>query len=387
MKIAVYVSKALYPPENGEVVSGHVQVALKTYEALSMQEHDVTLITTKAPAGYKLPSFINSEKAKIKFVASGTREWPNHKRINLLGTIRFLSELRKLLIEENYNVLHFVGSNKNAYLLTLLKVLKVKGKTIITFSNYRKIRNPLFCLFIRKLLIRNIDVFITSTQFLKDRLEETGFRSVHVNRPGILKKDTQAKQINKLHPKSEGLVLFWRDAEYSNGVDICIKVFGKLSSEFKKIDFVFAVRPKHTFEGKLKEVDKRYKNIHLLLYPYKRGITIEKLLASSICVVMPFRKLSLNPQMALLETLAAGKSLITTNIESNSELIDNEKDIIFIKKDNVEETYNAVRSLLNNRSKAEKMGKRAQSQVLSRWNWDKFGETLKNIYKSEGLTG
>ena len=381
MNIAIYLSKAMYLPENEGVGSGHVQIALKTAEVLSNLGHNITLITTTAPKGYKIPASIRSDKLALKLVTSGTKDWPKHRKINLLRAPKLFLELKKFLSQKQYDVLHFFGSNKSAYLLAFLKVMGVRGKTILTFTNYSYINNIIHKFFLKRILINYIDYSIASTYYVKQKLERFGFKLVYVNRPGLLNLNSQMQTSPiKIRPEAEDLVLFWRDAEYSNGVDICIEAYKRLSKEFEKVDFVFAVRPKHSFEKRLLEIDKQYKNIHLLLYPYSNGITIEKLLASSSCVVMPFRKLSLNPQMVLLETLSAGKPLVTTKVESNGELVDNSEAIYFVESENVDETYSAIKFLLKNKTLAKKMGEKAKIEVSRKWNWQEYAERLKDIY-------
>ncbi len=385
MKIAVYVSKAMYPREAEGVVSGHVQIALRTAEILAKQGHNVTVITTKAPEGYGIPGFMDSNRVRLQFVTSGTQEWPKHKKIDLLKAPRHFRELRKLLSRERYDALHFFGSTKVAYLLAVLKVLGVEGESVVTFINYRAPGNMIHRLLGRWILVKGISCCITSTCYVKRNLERCGFRSVFVNRPGLAKlKRGGGRERLRMRPEAQDLVLFWRDAEYSNGVDICMEAFRRLSKEFAKADFVFAVRPRHTFEEKLAEMDRQYENIHLLLYPYRNGVTIAKLLASSTCVVMPFRKLSLNPQMALLETLWAGKALVTTRIESNEELVDDQQSIYFVESENVDQTYSAIKLLLEDRDRANRMGEKGRSEVLRKWNWERYREKLRDIYAGLG---
>ena len=120
--------------------------------------------------------------------------------------------------------------------------------------------------------------------------------------------------------KKKNRVIFWRDPSYENGFDIIEKIFLELSPKFKNLTFTLALRPHYDNildYNKFTGID----NIEIYEFPYKNNITIKQLLGESLIAVLPFKNLSTNPQLAVLETMQAGVPLFTTNIEANSDLI------------------------------------------------------------------
>lgn len=73
---------------------------------------------------------------------------------------------------------------------------------------------------------------------------------------------------------------------------------------------------------------------------------MEDLLTLATVVVLPFRKLSINPQLVVLETLASGTPLVTTSIELNREIIRHRKTGILVSL-SVNEIATALRELLS----------------------------------------
>jgi len=366
MKIAIYVSDAQYPPEGDDIVSGHVQVPLKTAELLLKHGHEVTLITTEAPPNYRIPPIISFDRLEIKTV----RKVPT-----------YFYDLRNVIRQNDFNLLHFFGMNKTAYLLGLIKASGIRTKALMTLINYVKPQNRVKS-FVERKVFDYIDHFVVLTEYTKESLMNSGFGRVSVTFPGVLKQHAcnQTHSI-KIRPEATDLVLFWRTASFDNGVDVCIEAFKKLSKKFEMADFVFAVRAQHQFKGEFSELVKKYKNIHLFQHPYEEGVTILELLNSASCVVLPFRKLSMNPQLTVLETLFTGAPLVTTPVESNRELIEDREAVYFVEPSNVQQTYSAVKYLLENKAKARKMGEKAKSEVAKKWNWQVYEKELIDVYE------
>lgn len=381
MKAAIYVTRGLYHADRKLPISGHAQAALKTAELLVGRGHQVTLITTHAAPSYRIPlDPTAASRVQVRTVKQGTKEWPN-RSIDLLGSLRSFGELGALLRPSDFDLVHFFGVNRTAYLLGLLKMTGVKVPSLMTMVNYRRPRN-FFYRSIESFTFPRIDCFVALTEYTKERLLETVIGHVYLTRPGILGAFSHAHgDPIRMRPNATDLVLFWRDAEFSNGVDVCMNAFERLSGEFPSADFVFAVRPAHRFEEQLRRLSKLYRNIHLLVFPYARGITMPKLLNSASCVVLPFRSLSCNPQLACLETILSGSYLITTPIQSNSELVDDARSVCFVEPSSVEAVYLAVKYVLEHKEEARELAGQARSQAASKWNWPGYEESLMHVYR------
>lgn len=387
MKVGIYVSAAKYPAEIFDSVSGHAQLALFTANILAKYGYEVTLITNKAPLGYYLPP-IASRRICVKTVTGAFEKYPEQK-FRLSKVYSMFSQLRRLISSSDFDVIHFFGVHKASYLLGLLKATtRVFPITFMTFATFNASKLALRNLLTTKLL-KNIDVLVTLTNYTKAKVLQSGLGSVvdeskvMVIQPGIGKQFGVDK--SKPFPLNSGrYVLFWRNANRENGADLCAEVFKQLSSEYSDTDFIFAVRPGGEYE-KLLRISETHKNIQLLRYPYKANITITDLLASATVVVLPFRKLSINPQFAILETLASGAPLITTPVESNREIIKHRETGILVSP-TVNDIATAIRGLLNNPSFAREIGLNAKYRVQEEWNWEKYAEKLMSLYENAKTT-
>lgn len=125
MKIGIFVTEAKYPVNTPSTISGHVQVPLFTANILEKLGHSVVLITNKAPAGYQVPSIVSKKlSAKTVDVVSVSKKWPD-QGLQLLKVPLFIYELRKLIVSLDFDVIHFFGTNRAAYLLGLFKAISL----------------------------------------------------------------------------------------------------------------------------------------------------------------------------------------------------------------------------------------------------------------------
>ena len=375
-KIGIIVSEAKYPTNKLTTISAHVQVAVFTANILEKNNYDVTLITNKAPKEYRLP-FIASKNLKVENILENIlKKWPK-KGIYWLKVALFIHQLWRIMPQ--FDILHFFGTNKTALLVGLIKIIRI-SKTIlfITLHNFKLPRYFLLRLLIRKIL-RKIDCIITLTSYTKLQLVQCGLEenSIIVMRPGIQNRivGKENATISKFKP----FVLFWRNADWENGADICFGAFKQLNSKYPHINFVFAIRPGCYYDDELLKISRTHKNINVLFYPYPNNIRIVDLLTFAKIAVLPFRKLSINPQFAILETLATGTPLITSNIESNNEIVQNRKTSILIPP-KIDEVVRAVKELLDNPYLAKDMSRVAKNTVQSEWNWKKYERRLINMY-------
>ncbi len=376
MKIGIYVSDAKYPPEGDDIVSGHVQVPLKTAELLLKHGHEVTIITTEAPPNYRIPPIISFDGLEIETVRKIKSDSVDPLRVST-----HFYDLRNLIRQRDFDLLHFFGVNKTAYLLGLIKASGIRTKALVTLINYTESHSRIRSLIEQK-LFGHIDHFLVLTEYTKEKFMNSGFEKVSVTFPGVLKQRACDQNHSiKVRPEATDLVLFWRTASLDNGVDVCIEAFKKLSHQFELADLVFAVRAQHQFKAQFSELVRKYENIHLFHHPYQEGVTILGLLNCASCVVLPFRKLTMNPQLAVLETLAMGAPLVTTPVESNRELTKGREAVSFVEPSNVQQTYLAVKYLLENKAQARKMGEKAQSEVAKKWNWQVYEKKLIEVYE------
>lgn len=175
-------------------------------------------------------------------------------------------------------------------------------------------------------------------------------------------------------------VLFWRDPSKENGADICIQVYKQLAPKFPNVSFDFALRPHWDPVKGIEELCDKYPNVNLHHFPYKHNITLPKLLAESICILLPFRSLSTHPQFSIMESMVSGKAVVTTLLDSNMELINSGINGYLVPSDDIKATKKAVEELLINPKYAIKIGLRASKHIKNYWNWEEYTSKLINLY-------
>jgi hypothetical protein len=314
-KVAILFNKPGMTPGFEDMSSSHIQLPLETAAQLDEAGYPHVVITTTIPSGLARPVILDKLHAStVYFVpdpnkqgASPVLKGGQVKGVYFLGMIKYLLAVRKIIVEQEVAVLHVFGTRKfalSAIFLRLFSKIELIWTTETAESFPTLPIKILLQVFYKKALFTTKYVGSSYTFLRKSLIAVRGVsRKFEIQRADTLSR-----------------VLFWRDASYENGADIALSVFQKLAPRYEEVEFTFAVRPH--WSAVVRENDcSSYKNIKFIEFPYPRGTTIESLLGESICVVFPFRELSTNPQLALVETLYAGIPVICSSVQSNAEML------------------------------------------------------------------
>ena len=379
MRIGIYASSIAVRPGYEQIVSGHVQVPLHTAKLLSESGHDVELITTAFDSSMCLPAMTpvgvpvrQLHNVQLPVSAGGTRsnvEGMRHFKRTLLSVFGLV----RLAKKQKYDVLHLFGASGTAALAGLVSLAGIHCPVVVTLNTGRE---PKPSSFVWTWLWKRIDQILTTTDYFQSALASRGIAS-DVIRHGVI------REFENTHCGSavRNRVLFWREASPLNGGDIGAEVFRRLAPKYPHINFDFAVRP-HRLQPELVEklVD-TMPNVNLFTTPYPSGVTLEGLLAEAICVLQPFRAFTIQPQLSILESMHAGVAVITTDIESASELIDSGEDGLLVPPENPDAAASAVESLILDRQLADSLAAVARKAAPDKWNWNGYTEKLLNHYK------
>ena len=116
-------------------------------------------------------------------------------------------------------------------------------------------------------------------------------------------------------------------------------------------------------------------NLEIYEFPYKKPITLEKIISESLLVIFPFRKLSVNPQLAILETLDAGVPCLASNIESVGEYVESAMQVC---GPDVELWVKKINSFLLKEFKTDTI----YSPRNTSFNWDNYLSNYLQVYGS-----
>lgn len=379
MKVGIFVTAAFCRKGYLDAVSGHVQIPLMAAKILADAGHQVTLVTTRPRDADTLPKEI-LKNVSVHTVEHISRIWPE-RGVCWHRVPKQMWELFLFHKKESFDVIHFFGSTNVGLSLSCLQYLGVKSYALFTpikcpRADTSSVRDKAM-----RVGFGRIDKIIATTDYVRDGWASLlGPNKVTSLYPGIMKEMPEPRENT-----NRNSVLFWRNAGYENGADLAMKSFLELAPRYPDVRFVFAVRPHDVLENELLAMQRCVSNIDVHIYPYKSGMSLANLLHNALFVVQPFRKLSLNPQMSILETLYAGVPVITTKIESNEELVKDAQNGFLIPADDKNALTCAIERLLVDRKLVERLRKGTRAIVTESWNWESFGKGLLKIYENKSL--
>ena len=163
---------------------------------------------------------------------------------------------------------------------------------------------------------------------------------------------------------------------YKKGFDLLIKAFKKVSDEFNDTDLL--ISGKGDYEDNLRNLISELslnKRVHLLgPADRKKNVSLFK---GCEFFVMPSR---LEPfGIVCLEAMAAGKPVIASNIGGTKEFVTEDFGIL-VNPENINELADALRDLLSNKKKRERMGKIAKEKVKD-FSWSNIAGQYLDIYR------
>lgn len=369
MDVGIFATQALYDSNTKNTISGHIQVPIQTVNILSEVGHRVTMITTEASENYSLPSMARSPH-DVETVPDSQGSWQDNS-LDKFNLLRMVYGIGSILRQREFDKVHFFGAERVAYLASMLSPFATSTEIIATLTNYRygnRIPES-----VEMFLLNYLDQIFCLTEYTA-QLPPIG--DIRVTRPGISRDLTTTPNPDIPFGK---YVLFWRNADWKNGADICRGAYRRLARSYPDTDFIYATRPGAGMEREVEKDAEEIANIRLLVYPYEEGITITSLLNSAYAVVLPFRNLSINPQFAVLESMASKTPVITTNIESNQEIIRDGENGLLISP-NIEELTTRLKWVLDNPSGISEIGQAAKNTVENEWTWGGYKETLLDHY-------
>lgn len=376
MNVGIFVTGIGVPRGRESNVSGHVQLPMRTCELLLASGHRVQLISNEYDSEYVLPNVVpSSERLPRHFVPDGRRRGRVGMQQQKSGyrpwtMVRQLQQLKRLARELDLDVLHLFGVVRMAGLAGMLKIIGVK--TPVAVTAYQPLRSKLWAP-----LQRRADTIVTSTAFVAAQSKWLGVE-IELIRPGIVRDLVQELGGDAVGPKRR--VLFWREASHDAGGDLALEAFDRLAPKYPDCTFDLAVRAnRHEVPG-VDELAAKHANVEVHRFPYPPGRSLATLVAESLCVALPFRKLTTHPQLAIAESLLAGVATIASDVGSNSEVVRHGETGLIVPPEDSVALAGAIEQLLADRDRTLAMGRAAREDMQQRWNWDAYAENLLALY-------
>ncbi|MEW6684725.1 MAG: glycosyltransferase family 4 protein [Candidatus Edwardsbacteria bacterium] len=214
-----------------------------------------------------------------------------------------------------------------------------------------------------------IDIFISPSVFLKNKLKEMGFKKEIVYLPNLINIKDYIPNYNLdgrtlcyfgRFSREKGLVIL---LEAIKGIDISLKIIG--DGPVKK-------------DLELRAKSLGLKNVSFLAH--KSGEELKKEIISSMAVILPSECYENNPRI-VLEAFALGKPVIGSRIGGIPELVQNGETGLTFEPGNVEDLKNKIEYLIRNPDKISEMGRNARKFVEENFNPEKHYQDLMKIYQ------
>lgn len=218
-------------------------------------------------------------------------------------------------------------------------------------------------------IYNKIDVFISPSMFLRDKLKEMGFRYEIKYLPNFT-------DLDSFQPQSK-----WDDN--------CIVYFGRLSNEkglftlleaVKDINVQLKIIGDGPIRTQLEEKTVAEKISNVVFTGYKKGEELKREIQNAVATIAPSEWYENNPR-TIIESFALGKPVIGARIGGIPELVEDGKTGYTFKAGNADDLRAKIMLLVENPDKAVKMGQAARKYVEQNNNPEKYYRELMEVYK------
>lgn len=215
-----------------------------------------------------------------------------------------------------------------------------------------------------------VDLFISPSVFLKDKLAEKGFTGKIVYLPNFVKAEEFKPQYNG----EENTFVYFGRLLKEKGIHTLIKAVEGLNIKLN-------ILGEGQFKKHLMDEAKRNNTEHKVNFlGYKQGEQLHNEIRRSIAVIVPSEWYENNP-LSILEAFALGKPVIGARIGGIPELVKNNETGLTFQPGNADDLRLRIEDLANNLDKAITMGRNARAFVEQELNEDKHYKTLLKIYE------
>ena len=214
-----------------------------------------------------------------------------------------------------------------------------------------------------------VDVFISPSQFLKDKIVEMGFHRDIYLLPNFINIDEPLP--SDTHD-SKTIVYFGRISQ-EKGLFTLISAMKGLRVQCK----IIGTGPL-TARLNSRIADEKIGNV--ILSGHKSGKELQNEINKSLCVVLPSEWYENNPR-SVLETFALGKPVIGSRIGGIPELIADNRNGLTFEPGNPEDLREKILYMIKNPDKVRDMGKNARAFVEKNHAPEQYYQNLMELYK------
>lgn len=224
-----------------------------------------------------------------------------------------------------------------------------------------------------------VDVFISPSLFLKNKLKEMGFKKPIIHVPNFVMnfEGVENKREDNGNDREKSFVYFGRLSP-EKGLSTLIKAVKILQAKDGS-----KIKVKIIGEGPLKSVlEKSTEGIrNVQFFGYMRGQALYHEIKKSTVVVLPSEWYENNP-LSILEAFALGKPVIGARIGGIPELVKNNVTGLTFEPGNVGDLIEKITVMLGSSERIIRMGENARLFVEQELNAEKYYQKLMKIYQT-----
>jgi len=352
MKIC-YIFSGIYQAK----IIGQSAVAMRLVDHINKKENRVYIISN-----YLLESeyfYLNGDNNLLL-------KGPNTFKTYLKNTRKIL----KYLKEVEPDILHVRGLLMVIYIWILNKLFLHYPLVVSIFEtpehlNIIYIKLISFC-------INRAEITFVSSGFIRDKFIKEGAipEKILVRHTGL--KERFLKVPDKNFPADTDVV-FFGDSTRERGFDLIFR----LAKMLKNIKFKVLIRWQG--ENCRKEFDqvRKFKNVIIWHYPYSESL--EKILLKTKLIVLPYRYMGMRPPISLLESMALGKCVITSDMEGNNELIRHGENGFIYNFSDLDEVSEKIKYLLSHDAERNNIGQDAEKTIRDKYSIEEY-DKIYNYY-------
>jgi glycosyltransferase involved in cell wall biosynthesis len=221
----------------------------------------------------------------------------------------------------------------------------------------------------------DVDLFITPSKFMHDKLIENGIKEKKVKFiPNFF--DPGNFNAGKRNAENEKYFLYFGRLSKEKGVDILVKSLQYINFEDYKLKIVGSGEEKENLEALADGLSLGNK---VEFVDYKNGEELHNLISRAEFAVVPSIWFE-NAPYSILEAFAFGKPVIGARIGGIPEMIkENETGLTFEAGDE-RDLAAKIQYILNNRGLADKLGKNAKSFLEDHFNPENYYQEIASLY-------
>jgi glycosyltransferase involved in cell wall biosynthesis len=285
------------------------------------------------------------------------------------------------LLFRKVDVIHFHSIGPSS-LIWLVKILKPKTPVVATFHTQCYLHQKwgglaqAYLKFGERMCCKWANEVIAVSESLKNYAEKTYHRRVNFLPNGIVvdKKYREAGEIKKWGLDKGSYILIVSRLVRHKGVHYLIDAYKQLNTD-KKLVIVGGSSKTDDYVRELKE--KTGDNPNIIFTGPQSGMILEELFSNASLFVQPSESEGLS--IALLEAMAYGLPIITSDIQENKEVI-KETGLVFENK-NVNDLLSKLNYCLDQPELMQEKGASAKMRVEENFNWDNIVKGVKDVYK------